>query len=58
MQTQSAAQLAEGEARKRQLDATQLDCRRLCVLDNNTPFIDGKDAFDRLIPFHVGPIHF
>lgn len=57
MQTQSAAQLAEGEARKRQLDATQLDCRRLCVLDNNKPFSDGKDAFDRLIPWHVSVVH-
>ena len=53
MQTQSAGQLAEGEARRRQLEAAQFDCRRLCVLDNNTPFIDGKDAFDRLIPWHV-----
>lgn len=53
MQTQSAAQLAEGETRKRQVEATQFDCKRLCVLDNNTPFVDGKDAFDRLIPWHV-----
>ena len=53
MQTQSAAQLAESDTRKRQLEATQLDCKRLCILDNNTPFVDGKDAFDRLIPWHV-----
>ena len=53
MQTQSASQLAEAETRKRQLEATQSDCKRLCVLDNNTPFTDGKDAFDRLIPWHV-----
>ena len=53
MQHQLAAQLAEGEDRRRQLEAIQLDCRRLCVLDNSTPFVDGKDAFDRLIPWHV-----
>ena len=55
MQHQLAAQLAEGEVRKRQLDATHLDCKRLCVLDNSKPFVDGKDAFDRLIPWHVSP---
>ncbi|DBA98115.1 hypothetical protein WJX77_002394 [Trebouxia sp. C0004] len=53
MQTQLAAQLAETEARRQQLEATQLDCRRVCLLDNNTPFINGADAFDRLIPWHV-----
>ena len=53
MQTQLAAQLAEAEVRRSQLEATQLDCRRLCFLDNSTPFISGVDAFDRLIPWHV-----
>ena len=53
MQAQLAAQLAETEARRHQLEATQLDCRRVCLLDNNTPFINGADAFDRLIPWHV-----
>ena len=53
MQTQLALQVAEAEARKRQLEATQLDCRRVCLLDNSTPFVNGADAFDRLIPWHV-----
>lgn len=53
MQNQLAAQLAEAEARRRQLDSVEKDCSRLCALDNNRPFTDGADAFDRLLPWHV-----
>lgn len=53
MQTQLAAQLAEAEARRRQLESAENDCSRTCALDNNRPFTDGADAFARLLPWHV-----